>query len=147
MSSTIVHYIFLTLAANGKGACSGEEQALYDLCGIHVSGSHRVRGTDGIWKLVAEDLVLEDGRLYEIFSAEPGDMAPIEPLLLEIGPLLWEKRHPLLLEHLGRLVQKLKKRSIAMQNSDSPVVLTKLQACQEKICALEGKIRCLSTVE
>ena len=33
----------------------GTAVPLYDLCGIHVSGSHRVRGTDGIWKLVAED--------------------------------------------------------------------------------------------
>jgi hypothetical protein len=33
----------------------GEGVPLYDLCGIHVSGSHRVQGEDGVWKLVEED--------------------------------------------------------------------------------------------
>ena len=33
----------------------GEDVPLYDLCGIHVSGSHRVQGADGVWKLVEED--------------------------------------------------------------------------------------------
>ena len=33
----------------------GKDVALYNLHGIYVSGSHRVQGTDGTWKLVEED--------------------------------------------------------------------------------------------
>jgi tRNA (adenine22-N1)-methyltransferase len=99
------------------------------------------------WKLVEEDLVLEDGILYEILAAEPGETQPIETLFLEIGPLLWQNRHPLLREHLGRLLQKERKQSAAMAKSHDPDVLAKRESCQEKIRMLEGKIRCVSIVE
>jgi hypothetical protein len=33
----------------------GTNETLYDLLGIHVSSSHLVKGTDGIWKSVKED--------------------------------------------------------------------------------------------
>ena len=99
------------------------------------------------WKLVEEDLVLEEGRLYEILAAEPGEMSPMEPMLLEIGPLLWQNRHPLLREHLKRLLQKTRKQSAAMAKSEDPDVLAKRVSCQEKIRMLEGMIQCVSIVE
>ena len=95
------------------------------------------------WRLVREDLVLEDGRLYEIIVAEPGEMEPMEPLLLDIGPLLWQNRHPLLPEHLRRMLKKAEIQGAAMMRSGNPAVLPRLHACQEKIHALEGRIRCL----
>ena len=99
------------------------------------------------WKLVEEDLVLEEGRLYEILAAEPGEMSPMEPMLLEIGPLLWQNRHPLLREHLKRLLQKTRKQSAAMAKSEDPDVLAKREICQEKIRMLEGMIQCVSIAE
>lgn len=52
------------------------------------------------YRLADEDLVREDGRFYEALAAEPGSgAAPSQPLLdlgLEVGPRLWERRHPLL---------------------------------------------------
>lgn len=56
------------------------------------------------FRLAAEDLAREGGRFHEIIAAEPAP-APdpalaAEPLLadlgLEVGPRLWEARHPLL---------------------------------------------------
>ena len=99
------------------------------------------------WRLVEEDLVLEEGRLYEILAAERGDMAQPEPLLLEIGPLLWQQKHPLLKEHLERLLLQAAKKNVAMAHSNNPAVWGKMQVCQEKIRALEEKIRCVSTAE
>lgn len=61
------------------------------------------------FRLAAEDLVREGGRFHEIIAAEPAAAPPpptpdpalaAEPLLadlgLEVGPRLWEARHPLL---------------------------------------------------
>lgn len=45
------------------------------------------------WYLLDEDLVAEDGHLYEILVVARGEETPADP---EIGPRLLEKRHPLL---------------------------------------------------
>lgn len=71
--------------------------------------------------LVDEELLEEDGRLYEVLVAEPGDgRAPYrdgelpEEELLEVGPHLWRKAAPLLLrkweaerDHLARVCAQL----------------------------------------
>ena len=95
------------------------------------------------WKLVAEDLAIDAGRLYEVIAAEPGEMPPMEPVLLEIGPLLWRQKHPLLKEKLQRMIENLRMRSIDMERSADPAVRKKLQLWKEKICELEGKMQCL----
>jgi tRNA (adenine22-N1)-methyltransferase len=52
--------------------------------------------------IVDETIVEEEGILYEVAVAEPGDWkeeadAPWpEEMMMEIGPVLWRKRHPLL---------------------------------------------------
>jgi tRNA (adenine22-N1)-methyltransferase len=95
------------------------------------------------WKLVAEDLVIDAGRLYEIIAAEPGEMPQVEPILLEIGPLLWQQKHPLLREQLQRMIKRLMLRSSAMEQSSDPAVREKLQLCRKKLCELEEKMQCL----
>ena len=95
------------------------------------------------WRLVAEDLVLEDGRIYEVIAADPGKMDSIDPLMLEIGPLLWQQRHPLLREHLGNLVKKFELQEQAMAKSDRSAVLARRILCQDKIRKLEDLMRCL----
>ena len=53
------------------------------------------------WYLFDEELILENNRLYEVIVAEPGQSQEIEDMLVEIGPVLFKKRHellPLLLE-------------------------------------------------
>jgi tRNA (adenine22-N1)-methyltransferase len=58
------------------------------------------------WGLADEDIVLEDGRYYVITIAEPspseqcGITATPDNEVLEIGPCLIEKRHPLLIPYL-----------------------------------------------
>lgn len=56
------------------------------------------------FRLAEEDLVWEDDRFYELIAAEPGQEDPpsqaLAELGLEVGPRLWESRHPLLEEFI-----------------------------------------------
>ncbi|MGQ9558483.1 MAG: tRNA (adenine(22)-N(1))-methyltransferase TrmK, partial [Desulfurispora sp.] len=54
------------------------------------------------YALVQEELVLEGGQLYPVLAAEPGAEPCTDRLLLELGPRLYEKRHPLLADWLVR---------------------------------------------
>lgn len=58
------------------------------------------------WRISAEELLLEDGRLYLILVAEKGTEAIDDPLYLEIGPRLLENKHPLLRELISKLELK-----------------------------------------
>lgn len=58
------------------------------------------------WRLVDEDLVLEERRLYTIIVCEPGLEPLYDDVTLEIGPRLLEKRHPLLPKLIARLRDK-----------------------------------------
>ena len=95
------------------------------------------------WLIDAEELVSEDGRLYEIFAAKPGSVALSDELLLEVGPLLWKNRHPLLPDHIDRLLQQYKSRVDAMQHSVAPAVAAQKQLWQQRITELEGMRTCL----
>jgi len=69
-------------------------------------GPLRIWLTTHGWRIVDEKLVKEGGKLYVIVVAEPGREEIKDPLLLEIGPLLVEKRDPLLKVYLAELEGK-----------------------------------------
>lgn len=58
------------------------------------------------WKITDEKLVEDDGRIYVIVVADPGQEKTEDPLLLELGPRLLEKKDPLLGKYLGKLQEK-----------------------------------------
>lgn len=58
------------------------------------------------WKIVDEELVEDDGRIYVIIAAEPGLEETCDPVYLELGPRLLEKRSPLLERHLNSFMVK-----------------------------------------
>jgi tRNA (adenine22-N1)-methyltransferase len=96
------------------------------------------------WRLLAENLVSEEGRLYVMLAAEPSLRSePYDPLLLEIGPLLWEQRHPLLPEYLQQLRGHYVRRRAEMEKSNDPLVTKRRFDCGEKIKALEEKMQWL----
>ena len=99
------------------------------------------------WKIIAEELVLEDGKLYELLAAELGSTTPSDSLTQEIGPLLWERRHPLLFEQLARLKRQYEHRALAMEKSKSVTVQKRREACLDKISELEARIACLQAVK
>ena len=99
------------------------------------------------FKIVAEDLVLDEGKLYEIIVAEKGIEAIVEEILYEIGPKLWEKKHSLLEQHLNKLLNKAKSIYKSLNHREKPAVKEKIKLYQTKIKALEEKLQCLSNAK
>jgi tRNA (adenine22-N1)-methyltransferase len=95
------------------------------------------------WRLVAETLVEEDGRLYEVIAAEPGPVEEYEPILHEIGPLLWARRHPLLKNHLAALLEQARRVAAEMATSPQAAASEKYHEYLAKISQLEDKYACL----
>lgn len=95
------------------------------------------------WSLVAETLVAEEERLYEIIVAEPGQAPGWEDILLEIGPLLWQERHPLLKTHLGNLISQGRRVLAEMAFSSEAVQSAKYLEYSRKVAQLEEKWACL----
>lgn len=95
------------------------------------------------WRLVAEQLVQEDGRLYQILAARPGESLPVDPVLNEIGPLLWQSRHSLLKPHIQELINQLQGIVAAMRSSAQATGSAKYQENVRKLTALEEKLSCL----
>ncbi len=101
------------------------------------------------WKIDSEDLVFEDALLYEVFSVVPADSdalslsAQLDELLLEVGPLLWSTRHPLLELQLYKLIEQYQKRVDEMVNSRSVEVNRQRMIWEQKIVALEAMRACL----
>ncbi|MDR1203993.1 MAG: class I SAM-dependent methyltransferase [Peptococcaceae bacterium] len=50
------------------------------------------------WKIIEEDAVKEGGKYYQIIKAAPGPAEELSPAEAHYGPVLIEKRHPLLRE-------------------------------------------------
>lgn len=95
------------------------------------------------WHIVDEQLVEEDGRLYQIIAAEQGISRQVEPVLYEIGPLLWHTRHPLLKQHIEELISHLRGVLSAMAGSTEAVNSVKYREFNGKLKELEDKLACL----
>ena len=95
------------------------------------------------WQIVNEQLVQEDGKLYQIIAAKPGESPPFEPILYEIGPLLWQGRHPLLRLHIEELIEHLRGVLASMAGSAEAIHSTKYREFTDKLKDLEDKRTCL----
>lgn len=105
------------------------------------------------WRLVEETIVEEANHLYEILLAKPGEDPALyqdsfiqEELLLEIGPLLWKQKHPLLLKKLTEAFQR--KVAVVQQLSQGTTSAAKQKWMveQKKMKEFERVIQCLSKV-
>ncbi|MFZ5640216.1 MAG: tRNA (adenine(22)-N(1))-methyltransferase [Bacillota bacterium] len=72
------------------------------------------------WRLADETLVEEGGTIYEVIAAERGREEETDPLLLEIGPRLVEKKDPLLKRRLTDQARSLKRIIYNLARSTSP---------------------------
>jgi len=95
------------------------------------------------WCISDEALVKEEGRLYEIIVAKPGSSDELEPILYEIGPVLWRNRPVLLKEHVENLIVQAKRILTEMSISDRAQALPKFREYAKKIEQLEAKLACL----
>lgn len=96
------------------------------------------------WAVVEETLVLEDGRLYEILLARQGMTVQMqEEILYDIGPCLWQKRHPLLKQHIENLRDKTMRVLLGMQSSRTAAESERYRQIKRKLQNLEEKLKCL----
>lgn len=76
---------------------------------------------DNEWTLMDEELIDEEGKLYELLVAIPGREEPQDPF---IGPKLIEKRHPLLIRFLQQKQRQIEDIVLGMENSNAGTVQT-----------------------
>ncbi|HEX3030857.1 MAG TPA: class I SAM-dependent methyltransferase [Bacillota bacterium] len=109
------------------------------------------------WQLAEEDLVEEDGRIYELVvavragasagagglasagmaSAAEAGQAQADPVLLEVGPLLVKQGHPLLGRHTDKLIQDRARVLAQLRRSDSPAAREKAGRTEQWVARLE----------
>ena len=70
------------------------------------SGAVRQYLYEAGWHIEAEEMLVEDGRLYEMMRAVPGREAMPAPWLCDIGPVNWRRKHPLLVRKIESLIGK-----------------------------------------
>ncbi len=108
---------------------------------------------DNNWGLIDEDLVIDDGRYYEIIVAEhhtgldrhamiPGLREKDDrDLWLEIGPRLIEKRHPLLVSYLEKQIQDMENILVALRRAQTPSARQRKLEWAERIADYKEIIR------
>lgn len=95
------------------------------------------------WQIIDETLVEDEGRLYELICAEPGSMELGDDILLEIGPILWEKKPTLLRSHLQQLLDKSGRIIKGMQESEQARHSTRYELECKRYNELEARLKCL----
>ena len=102
------------------------------------------------WLLIDEKIIEEDGIIYEILMAVPGDGAEPyrgkerkEDELLELGPILWEKNHPLLYKKWGKELEKQHKILHQLDKSSSAETERKKEDFQNRVAWIEEVLQCL----
>ncbi|MEG6521256.1 tRNA (adenine(22)-N(1))-methyltransferase [Desulfotomaculum sp. 1211_IL3151] len=85
------------------------------------------------WRLKDEEMLVEDDRLYPVLVAERGQEDVGDPILLEVGPRLVEKKHPLLKRYIHKLEEKYQRVLDGLQKSSRPTAQTKAVFIEKKI--------------
>lgn len=97
------------------------------------------------WCILDETIVEDEGRLYELIAAEPGQMDDSD--LLEVGPVLWAKRHPLLVNLLQQRLVILHHITNQMEKSTAAQTDLKYLEYKRIILHLEARLECLLAVK
>ncbi|BAU27277.1 tRNA (adenine22-N1)-methyltransferase [Aneurinibacillus soli] len=104
------------------------------------------------WQLVAEDILEEDGIIYEILEARPGDpMLPYEDStrtpadLVEIGPHLWHKKSPVLHKKWSLECAKLRMVLDQMTKAKSAEAESRREEMEKRLNWMEEMLACMQT--
>lgn len=95
------------------------------------------------WYIAGEDLVREEGRIYEIISAAPGFEETPDRVILSIGPRLFEQRHPLLAELLAGEIERNKRAVTETKKSTAQSAGLKREQLLDRTADLERVVECL----
>ncbi len=97
------------------------------------AGALRIWLVEKGWHIADEVLLEEGGTIYEVIVAERGREEVADPLLIEIGARLVEKKDPLLKKHLTNQIQSLQRIVYSLAKSASPEALHKKTEILAKI--------------
>ena len=92
------------------------------------------------WHIADETLVVADDRIYTVIRAEKGRRKMPDPLTLEIGPVLWEKKPELLRHHIESLLFATRRAAAGMEKSERAKKSAKYKKMKERIKALEERL-------
>ncbi|MCL6447343.1 MAG: class I SAM-dependent methyltransferase [Armatimonadetes bacterium] len=92
------------------------------------------------WRIADEELVAEDGRIYLILAAKHGQEPVRDPLLLELGPRLLEKKGPLLRGYLEKMLEDCRRVLAGLSRSDSQEARNKARLIEKKAAGIEKEV-------
>ncbi len=92
------------------------------------------------WHIADEALAVADGRIYEIIKAERGRVKRPAPLDLLIGPVLWQKKPPLLKHHIESLLFQQRRVLTGMEKSPRACKTKKYEVIKEQVRELEERL-------
>ena len=95
---------------------------------------------DNEWHISDENIVVDDGRIYEIIQAKKGQRKKPGPLDLLVGPKLWQKKQPLLRHHIEALLFQQRRILNGMEKSDRAKGDKRYAKVKRMVKALEGRL-------
>ena len=93
------------------------------------------------WHIVDENLVIDDGRIYEIIKAEKGSRRKPSGLDLLVGPKLWQKKPPLLRHHIESLLFQQRRILSGMEKSERAKGDKRFAQVKRRVRALEERLK------
>jgi tRNA (adenine22-N1)-methyltransferase len=96
------------------------------------------------WVITDEELIEEDGRIFEIIAAEKGTSRTLSQSELSFGPLLIERNHPLLASLLEKELRSLQEILKQLAKSKNKEVEEKMHCFREKENMIKELLICLS---
>ncbi|HHX94441.1 MAG TPA: SAM-dependent methyltransferase [Clostridia bacterium] len=102
------------------------------------------------WKLSDEELVEDQGRLYQVIAACPdrgNESESWSQLEYDAGPLIIRKRHPLLKEYLRRKLKKYERAVDNLKKSPSPLSVQKRKKLMSSVAEIKTLLASLPGVQ
>lgn len=92
------------------------------------------------WHIDEEELAIEDDRIYTILRAVRGKREKPAPILLAVGPVLWEKKPPLLQAYMEQLIFSCRRVLTGMEGSEAARRSEKYREMQQRMKELEAHL-------
>lgn len=131
-----------------RGILAGEPQTLAGIKRLVMqpmtdAGDLRIWLAANGWKIADEELVEDDGRLYVIIAAEPGSEVTRDPVFLELGPRLLEKKSPLMERHLQNFLAKYERILAGLALARGEAARIKTMEIERKVARIKEVTSCL----
>lgn len=92
------------------------------------------------YQIVDEEMLVEDGKYYTIIKAKQGNMV-CDDIQRRFGPVLLEKKHPVLRQFLSDVYKKNMQLKTGLQSSTTPAAQKRRKELEWEISLLEKALR------